>query len=141
MGTRGPAPKRSDQRRRRNKPAVPTSRVEIPGVVPVPPPDESWDPRAVAWYESLAESGQSRFYEPADWRTAHLCASLISDVLREPKAAMVQQIRGLMTDLLVTEGARRRVSLELERPSVPSEGDEVVAELDAYRRRTGSGAG
>lgn len=122
MGTRGPAPARSDQKRRRNKPETPTQQVELEGDVKIPAPDEDWHPTALAWFGSLQTSGQARFYEPSDWQNAHYCAGLMSRTLTEEKvnAQLVAQVRGLMTDLLVTEGARRRVGLEIVRSAPPA---------------------
>lgn len=104
---------------------------------------KGWHALARSWYRSLARSGQARFYEPSDWEMARWCAELMTLALEAPKPApLVAQVRGLMTDLLVAEGPRRRALIELERqnPGSGATGDEVVAELDAYRRRTGSGS-
>jgi hypothetical protein len=117
MGARGPAPKRSTERHgHRAKDDVP-EQVEQAGEVEIPEPEGTWHPTAAAWYASLEWSAQSRFYEPSDWQNAHYCAGLMSLTLTEEKvnAQLVSQVRGLMTDLLVTEGARRRVGLEVVR--------------------------
>lgn len=37
----------------------------------VPDPDETWHPIATALYKSLAESGQSDFYQSSDWVFAY----------------------------------------------------------------------
>jgi hypothetical protein len=117
MGARGQVPARSDRRRRKNKPDTPIERVEADGEVVIPPAEEDWHPTARAWYESLRESGQSRFYESSDWWQAHFCASLMHQSLTGEKvnAQLVAQIRGLMTDLLSSEASRRRVGLEIVR--------------------------
>lgn len=116
MGTRGPLPARSDQKRRRNQPETPVEKIELEGAVAVPDPLDSWHAVAADWYRSLSESGQSRYFEPSDWQAARYCASVMSETLTgSPNAQMVAQVRGLMADLLTTEGARRRASLELER--------------------------
>ena len=143
MGARGPAPARSDQRRRRNEPATPTTQVDLEGEVKVPNPLESWHPTAAAWYESLQHSGQSRYYEPSDWQNAHYCAGLMSQSLTEDKvnAQLVAQVRGLMTDLLVTEGARRRVGLEVVRKAPADDvqqGGNVTRMEDRRRRISGA---
>lgn len=141
MGARGPAPARSDQRRRRNEPATPTITIELDGEVEVPTADESWHPTAAAWYASLAQSGQARHYEPSDWQNAHYCAGLMSRSLTEEKvnAQLIAQVRGLMADLLVTEGARRRVGLEVVRKSATGEEGEQpsgnVTRMESRRRR------
>lgn len=143
MGTRGPAPARSDERRRRNQPSTPTDKVEVAGEVEIPDPLEEWHPTAVSWYRSLADSGQSRFYEPTDWQAAHFCAGLMSQALldEKPNAQLVAQVRGLMTDLLVTEGARRRAGMEImRRPTEggrPQPGGSVTRMADRRKRLTG----
>ena len=72
MGARGPVPKRSDQRVRRNKDEG--GEVEkLPAVGPVEIPDldiEDPHPLIVDFYESLKDSAQSQFYEPSDWQFA-----------------------------------------------------------------------
>lgn len=117
MGTRGPVPARSDQKRRRNKDEAPVEKVALEGDVTIPAASEAWHPTASAWYTSLHDSGQSRFFEPSDWQAAHFTAALMSDCLAGEgiNAQLVSQIRGLMADLLTTEGARRRAGIELER--------------------------
>jgi hypothetical protein len=72
---RGPVPKPSSQRRRRNKPegaapAKPPAR----RVVAAPSPDPEWHPIALDWFNSLEESGQAQFYEASDWMTARYIA-------------------------------------------------------------------
>lgn len=160
MGQRGPAPKRSDQRRRTNDPPQEITRAPGAAVVDVPAPEEGWHPLARAWFESLAGSGQSAFYEPSDWATAALIAEAISrelqpkpiitmigpvkdengDILlvdEPPKAASVAAWLKGMTALMVTEGDRRRASLELQRPDLGGEdgGDADVSHLDDARNR------
>src|SRR4051794_35070560 len=75
-----PMPKRSDQRRRRNKPDTPLRKGQAQPFVECPPADPEWDKRAIAWYDSLALSGQSVFYEPTDWNTAQAAGALLSDI-------------------------------------------------------------
>lgn len=142
MGTRGPVPARSDQKRRRNKPETPTDRVEIDGAVEIPEPVESWHTAAAAWYRSLEHSGQSRYFEPSDWQAAHFTAALMSDCLTGEgiNAQLVAQIRGMMADLLTTEGARRRAGIELERklagtPAAASTPSGNVTVMDDRRKR------
>ena len=67
MGTRGPAPKRSDQRRRRNK-TEPVDKAPVVVQVKQPPCPRGIHPQARAWYRSLASSGQSAYYADSDGR-------------------------------------------------------------------------
>lgn len=154
MGSRGPVPKRSDQRRRANKPATPSgtiSKAPAAVVVEAPKTDDEWHPIARRWFDSLRESGQSRFYEPSDWATAYLIAESISRDLRPQvvgvtergeavvetiplKGASLSAYLKAFGNLLTTEGDRRRASVELQRGElVDADEDASVTALDAYR--------
>lgn len=155
MGERGPVPKRSDQRRRRNEPAVEVKKGEGTADVDRPPAEERWHPIAKQWYESLALSGQAKWYQPSDWATAVLIAESISRDLKpqvvgvhpetgEPimatiplKGASLSAYLKAMTALLVTEGDRRRASVELQRSrqDPDAEREAGVAQLADYADR------
>ena len=138
----GPVPKRSNQRRRRNKPDAPITSAPGAPEVGQPEPDELWHPAAVRWYQSLASSGQARFYEPSDWAQAWVWAELLSRALNQgdrPSAQLIMAWSAGATELLTTEGARRRMRLELERAGqVDEDEDAAVAALDDYRARFSS---
>lgn len=156
-GAGGPPPKRQAERRRRNKPdGIQVTTAPGAAEVVVPEPDESWHPVARRWYESLADSGQSRFYEPSDWATAYLLAESISRDLKPQvvgihpetgrpvraaiplKGASLAAYLRAMTALMVTEGDRRRARLELERPDGgEQETPAGVTALDEYRKALG----
>jgi hypothetical protein len=142
MGTRGPIPARSDQKRRRNKSESPTDSVTLEGVVEVPEPGD-WHSTALAWYGSLAESGQSRFYEPSDWQTAQVAAEALHRFLTDdkPNAQLLAQFNAMQATLMVTEGARRRAGIELERRVLQPEeegprGGNVTRMADRRKRLT-----
>lgn len=147
----GPPPKRSDQRRRHADPtAGPPTKATVDGAVRVPRGDRKWHPIAKRWYDSLAKSGQSRFYEPSDWATAYLIAESMSQELKPrpivhmngdidyvaqpPRAAQMTAWLRAMGNLMVTEGDRRRLALELQRAPA-QEGGSDVAFLDDVRQR------
>lgn len=138
----GPIPKRSDQRRRRNQSDIPI--VSAPGAAMVNRPASGayWDPAATRWYESLAESGQAHFYEPSDWAQAWVWAEFLSRALQQgerPSSQLIATWSAGATELLTTEGARRRLRMELERTKSSDEDeDAAVAALDDYRSRFGS---
>jgi hypothetical protein len=107
------------------------------------PADEHWHPVATQWYESLNLSGQRIYYQPSDWATAYLLAESISRDLKpqvvgiHPEtgeavmaviplkgASLGAYLKGF-TALMVTEGDRRRLQIELERESLKGK-DEVV---------------
>ena len=157
-GAGGPPPKRQAQRRRVNKPDVPVETADGADEVPIPESDSDWHPVAKLWFDSLERSGQSAFYEPSDWGVAYVIAESISRELKPqpmlldkgkpgeppvfelvdmpPKGASLSAWLKGMTALMVTEGDRRRMRLELERtqPTV-GEGDASVSELDVFRQR------
>lgn len=143
-GAGGPVPKRSAQRRRVNKPAVPiTTGAARPVVRPEPDPD--WHPLAGDWYCSLGTSGQQDFFQDSDWQTARVWAQVLSNQLNagaRMSAVMMQSWSSANGELLATEGSRRRMRLELERLPVVSGGpDAVEDELDRHRQqRTGAGS-
>lgn len=135
--TTGPVPKRSSERRRRNKPegaevtTVPVAEQQVE----CPPADDSWHQIARDWYDSLAKSGQAVFYEPSDWATARYVAEAMSRGLQASRfsAQLFAAVSSAMTELLTTEGARRRARLELERGGKGEEKPAGVTVLDDYR--------
>lgn len=135
MGKRGPVPKRSELRQRRNKDEVETKSAPATPVIESPLPDADWHPIAVEWFESLGKSGQSFFYEESDWATARYIAEAMSRNLKQGRfsAQLFAAVMSGMTELLTTEGARRRARVELQK------GDEapdltLVADLDEFRK-------
>ncbi|MDH2424746.1 hypothetical protein [Sphaerisporangium sp. TRM90804] len=103
-----------------------------------PEPDELWHPIAQDWYVSLAVSGQAKFYQPSDWQVARYVAEAMTRNLNASRfsAQMFAAVMGAMTELLTTEGARRRARLELERRR-PDDEEAGVTVLDDYRAALG----
>lgn len=134
----GPVPKRESQRRRVNKPTTPVTRAEAGPQESAPPADAAWHPIAGAWYAALSRSGQSRWYEASDWAQAVYVAevmsrSLTADRMSAPLFAAVISSSG---NLLVTEGDRRRLRIELDRgAAVDEDEDASVAALSDFRAR------
>lgn len=160
MGERGPVPKRTTQRRRTNKPKIPTTSVKTPaGAAPIvaPGPDQTWHPVARSWYESLVVSGQAEFYQPSDWSTAVLIAESMSrdlspqfvgftesgEVIHESiplKGASLSAYLRAMSVLMVTEGDRRRLSLELAAaPKADPDAERAAGTVTDIRSRLGGG--
>lgn len=145
-----PVPKRSSERRRRNK--VDIDHVQVEGVVTVPDldiesaPDEYRDPKPIhpvarALYESLRTSGQARYYEPSDWQRARVMVFLLSQQLwtGRPSATMYAALQSDMDALLISEAERRRVRMEIDRAVPDTSADDArVAQMARYRKATGS---
>lgn len=140
-GSGGPVPKRSDQRRRRNAPARPVKKAASGTSTTKsgrPTCNTKWHPVARRWFLSLDDSGQSKFYEPSDWALAYLIAESMSrelkpqpilnpltgekigEVERPPKGSSLAGWLKAMTSLLVTEGDRRRLGIELQQAASDS---------------------
>lgn len=136
MAAHGPVPKRTSQRlghlTKAEKAASTT--VKATGAVEAPPPDESWHPLARDWYVSLGSSAQSKLMEPSDWVAAQVTAVELSRMLRAeaPNAALFGKIWAAMGELMTTEGARRRLKVEVERRALSS-APAPVARLDERR--------
>lgn len=136
---RGPVPKRSDQRRRANDTGVERAEVDAPPLAEPPALRPGLHPLAVAWYDALAESGQSRYYEPSDWMFAQIIAEAIAEYASNPgKAATLNAILAGSTSLLVTEGDRRRLRLELTRTGPDPDEQAAVLAIADYQQRLGS---
>ncbi len=120
MGSRGPVPKDSSQRRRANAADVAIEVVHASVSVSQPAASDTWHPLAADWYVSLAHSGQAVFYQPSDWQSARVWAELLSRQLYSERmnSQMISAWAAGATELLTTEGARRRMRIELERGDV-----------------------
>jgi hypothetical protein len=144
MGARGPVPKRSTERRRRNKSSAVETVESIVSTVEAPAANSRWHPIAKDWFESLKTSGQSQFYEPSDWQAARYVAEVMSRNLRQTKFSSIlfASVLSAMSDLLTTEAARRRVRMEIERPN-PNEGAPPagVTAISDYRKRLAGKSG
>lgn len=117
MGTRGPVPKRSDQRAGHRSKAETPDRIECGGDVLVPAPDPQWHPRALETYLDFANSGQTRYWEPSDWRMLVIaCDNLTSHYTNaRPSAEMFKHTLGILSSLGATEADRRRSRIEVDR--------------------------
>lgn len=135
----GPVPKRSEERIRRNIDVIPIEKVTAYGNVHQPPlAIDNAHPLVLDFYNSLGESAQSRYYEPSDWQYARLVLDTINTQLRRGgfSAAMFPAVMSALSNLLVTEGDRRRVRLEVERQN--DEGGSVV-DIAALLKQRNSG--
>lgn len=165
----GPVPKKDAERRRRNKTpdnggmsAIPAEVVNLDevlaGEVEIPVAEETWHPIAKQIYEAQSKSGQALWMEPSDWSMLYLMCESISrdlnpqvvgitedgDVVRDviplKGASLSAYLKGFAA-LLVSEGERRKVRIELERQrridAAAADEDKVVdivqRRLDALR--------
>lgn len=135
MGVRGPVPKRSEERIRRNKLEVPIDKVSALGNVEVPELDfDDPHPLVTDLYRSMRDSAQSKYFEPSDWQYAKFTLHFADKLLKSsrPSSQLLAAVNSMLTDLLVSEGSRRRVRLEIERSDAVGEVFDVA---DLFRQR------
>ena len=114
----GPVPKREDQRRRQNKDNGPITKGQARGAAFIPAAPEHWHDLASQLYDAIENSGQSEFFEQSDWAYAQIVCEALSRELNKGQrmsAQMFQSIQTAMSNLLVTEGDRRRLRVELSK--------------------------
>ncbi len=130
----GPIPNRSDERVRRNKPEIPIEKIDIIGEVEIPDLGlRDPDPLVEDMYEAMKQAGQKKYFEPTDWQYARLALRLLDQELKKPtfSAVKLQALNQMFANLLLTEGDRRRVRIEIERQK-SAEGN-VIDAADAFR--------
>lgn len=127
--------KRSEERIRRNI-EPPTEKVSAFGVVAQPTLDfDDPHPTVVRFWNALGESAQTKYYEPSDWEMARVMLHMLDKHIRRsnPSAQMMAVIQSMMNDLLVSEGSRRKVRLEVEREALKM--GEVINIADLFEQR------
>ncbi|MFH8414367.1 hypothetical protein ACH4B9_14635 [Streptomyces collinus] len=106
--------------------------------VRIPRADPDWHPIAKELYDSLKKSGQADFYQQSDWAYAKALIDDLSHYKKSGKrsAQMAQTIYSALGNLLVTEGDRRRVRIELQEPE-PEETPAAVLAIADYKKDLG----
>jgi hypothetical protein len=116
----------------------------VGGTYKVPLAAGSWHPMAKQWWQALRVSDQTAFYQPSDWQHAYTWTELLSRQLNsdKPSAMMLTAWDSAMARLLVTEGDRRRVNIELGRGDDGEEKEHAagVASMKAWRDKLAGGA-
>lgn len=141
MGQRGPVPNRSDdlarprERKGGDNTAV-TKGSSRPATIPQA--NEGWHPIALMLWNSTLESGQTDFYESSDYAFLYSVCEDLSYYKNAPNGKrsgqMLVAIYGAFERLLLTEGDRRRVRLELQGEDTGP--DEAVAQvMGDYEKR------
>jgi hypothetical protein len=95
--------------------------------IPIPQPNENWDPAVQSWFRALALSGQSEFYEASDWATAVAAAQAYNIFLKTYNASVFGSFVRLSERLGVTVVDRKRSRIELADDDV-TDADEDAAD-------------
>ncbi|ARQ94658.1 hypothetical protein MHAS_01169 [Mycolicibacterium hassiacum DSM 44199] len=153
MGTRGPIGKRDEERVRRNINENPTETIQVIGPVEIPDLGDvshlgETHPLIEEMYESIKKSAAVKYYEPTDWQFARLALYTLNQELiaaqhqGKPIGAMkLTAINQMLSALLLTEGDRRRVRLEIERAPADPTGGKVVDVTDVLKQRLAKASG
>lgn len=143
MGVRGPVPKRSEERVGHPMQAGGHAADITPGElreVKWPPADSSWSKRAKEMYASVRDnrSGQADFFQQSDVARLRFMLDQMTYYESQPQrsAMMLQVLTSEMSNLLFSEGDRRRVRIELSRVDNSVKNAEIVA-IDSYREDLG----
>lgn len=83
-----------------------------------------WDQNARRMWDALQKSEQTQYYEPSDWAVA---ANLMEDLTYYRgtpyrSGAQMQILQAAMSSLLITEGDRRRMQLDLHKDMIEETG-------------------
>lgn len=136
----GPVPKRADSRTRRNKPenegGVALTKGTMRDVTKVPAARTEWDPKVKAWYQSIAKSGQSDFFQLSDYEQARILGDVLNDYYIRPSAMLMQAFLSGCTSLGMMEGDRRRMRIELEQVKETTKPASVTA-IEEYKKKLG----
>lgn len=152
----GPMPKRSSERRRRNKDGVEIIKVNLDEAIageveiPAPPyayadkdgneyetPRPLWHPTAEEAYLSLARSGQAIFMEPSDWATAFILCETISRELKPKPIAVKDELGGVTLEWVVgpVNGAVLNAFLKGWASLMATEGDRRKLRIELERQK------
>lgn len=137
----GPVPNRSEdlaRPRERKGSDVQAVTKGLMREVKVPNGDRNWHPIAKRLWDSLKSSGQADFYQNSDWAFAYSLCEDLSYYKKSGKRSgqMLQTIYSAFERLLVAEGDRRRVRIELTEP-VPEQDTAAVLAIADYKKDLG----
>lgn len=162
VATRGSIPKRTEMRRRTNAPAD-GMEVTRAASLPAEPlaPDENWHDVPLEIFTSMAESGQSVFFQASDWAMLYMICDQMNQLYCEQYLGMRDAGRGeqepvygrkpmngaelsamikALGELGATEGARRRLRIELTQDMGARELPAGVTSMNDARARYRKGA-
>lgn len=139
MAGRGPAPKPSDQRRRRNKPETPVKVVETDGALRGPdlPDTFEWPAPTVAWWQTWRQAPQAQEFTDTDWSFLLDTAVLHAEFWLGNRA-LAGELRLRAAKFGATPEDRARLKLEvgepLARPGEPAKKLQPKKSTDRRKR-------
>ena len=137
MGSRGPIPKTSDDRRRRNSSERDIVKLEVPREHRPRPAAREWGKLARAHYSDFKKSPQSRFYVASDWAMLWMLCNELDryDKAERRNGQILTALLSGFSSLLATEGDRRRLQIELTSPQLEQSSSAGEEEKQAWVTR------
>jgi hypothetical protein len=139
--TRGPAPKRSDEKlghaREAQSAQSPIDKIEHSNELRTPDPDTKWSEIAKYAYRAFVESPLNRFYTETDLAFGWMAADAIHQAYTAGSAMKIAAAESMMRAALFTESDRRRVRVEVTRkepeanPTANKNKDDLAARRNA----------
>lgn len=102
-----------------------------PGPVKAPAGSSDWHKDAKKMYAAAKKGKQAEYYEPSDWAYLHfVMTELTSHREINSSGLMFSTLHSMLADVLMTEGTRRQLDLDLGTAETknggPTEGDKEV---------------
>lgn len=144
MGQRGPVPKRTAEQAGHRAKADAATSVVVRGRVRRPPMRQRWSEETREWYDAIGRSGEARWYEPSDWQMALVAGDMYERLLDNPNATLYAAFLKACEELNLTESARRRSRIEVDRPDVAEDEADAAGEaalIDLALVRSGEDSG
>ena len=105
----------------------------------IPEPNERWHPISRMMWAAAKNSGMLDFYQQTDWAMLYSLMDDLSEMKHrrmkygKVNAQEMAAIYSSLSNLGFTEGDRRRMRIELERPEEDAGPDAAVVALDEYK--------
>lgn len=115
---------------------APITHGELQPVTRRPLPDPQWHPIATGIYDSVQTSGEVSWYQDSDWWMLYNLCEELSDYKKQDRrnGQILSSILSALDNLLLTEAARRKARIELQRPPEPKPDLSVVA-INTYQSK------
>lgn len=139
---RGPVPKRSEDRRRANKPESQGDAVTESGVAGDRPDGLGFEAHPIVQklWDVLGESAEAKFYSAADWQRVRLELYFASYTLNSEKISSMAwaAVQSGLSELLISPADKRRAGIELKPKAADPDEEAAVVQLAQYQAALGA---
>lgn len=134
---RGPVPKRSEDRRRANKPESQGAAVTETVQAGDRPDSLGFEAHPIVrdLWDVLGESAEARFYSAADWQRVRLELFYASHTLMAGKISSMAwaAVQSGLSELLISPADKRRAGIELKPKTADPDEEAAVVQLAQYQ--------